>query len=152
MQLPFLQRLLGVFKLVPIMMSNPFYIAGVRARNACEDLSAALSKVIEDKTLLVASSDLSHLHDYDAVTYFDQGFENLIEEYNVGGLIDYMINEGECRACGDVGIITVMMAAKARGANKVAVLRRTNSGDVTGMTTSGQYTVGYMAAAIYRSK
>lgn len=151
MQLPFLQRTLGTFKLVPIMMSRPFYIIGIQARNACEELSAALTPLIDDKTILVASSDLSHLHDYDAVTYFDQGFENLIAEYNVGGLIDYMINEGECRACGDVAIITTLMAAKAKGANKVTVLRRTNSGDVTGVQTPGQYTVGYMAAAIYRS-
>jgi AmmeMemoRadiSam system protein B len=151
MQLPFLQKTLGVFKLVPIMMSQPFYIVGIRARNVCEELSAALTQVTDAKTLLVASSDLSHLHDYDSVTYFDQGFENLISDFNIGGLIDYMINEGECRACGDVGIITVLMAAKARGANKVAVLHRTNSGEVTGVRTPGQYTVGYMAAAIYRS-
>jgi AmmeMemoRadiSam system protein B len=152
MQLPFLQKTLKTFKLVPIMLSHPFYIVGIRARNVCEDLSAALSQVIDDKTLMVASSDLSHLHDYDAVTYFDQGFENLISEFNIGGLVDYMINEGECRACGDVGIITMLMAAKARGANRVAVLHRTNSGDVTGIRTSGQYTVGYMAAAVYRHR
>jgi AmmeMemoRadiSam system protein B len=151
MQLPFLQKTIGSFKLVPIMMSQPFYIVGIRARNVCEELGAALSEVIDSKTLMVASSDLSHLHDYDAVTYFDQGFENLISDFNIGGLIDYMINEGECRACGDVGIITVLMAAKARGANKVAILHRTNSGEVTGVRTPGQYTVGYMAAAIYRS-
>jgi AmmeMemoRadiSam system protein B len=151
MQLPFLQRMLGTFKLVPILMSHPFYLLGLRARNACEDLSAALAQAIDDKTLLVASSDLSHLHDYDAVTYFDQGLENLIADYDIGGLIDYMVNEGECRACGDVAIITVLMAAKARGANKATVLYRTNSGDVTGIKTSGQYTVGYLAAAISRS-
>lgn len=151
MQLPFLQRSLGSFRLVPIMMSNPFYMVGIRARNACEELSGALAPLADDKTLFVASSDLSHLHDYDAVTYFDQGFEDLITDFNIGGLVDYMINEGECRACGDMGIITMLMAAKARGANKVAVLHRTNSGDVTGVRAPGQYTVGYMAAAVYRS-
>lgn len=151
MQLPFLQKMLKTFKLVPIMMSHPFYVMGIRARNSCEELSAALTQIADDKTLFVASSDLSHLHDYDSVTYFDQGFENLITEYNIGGLIDYMINEGECRACGDVGIVTIMMAARARGANKITVLHRTNSGDVTGTRTPGQYTVGYMAAAIYRA-
>lgn len=150
MQLPFLQKKLGTFKLVPIMMSHPFYVTGIRARNACEELSAAFSEIVDDKTLFVASSDLSHLHDYEAVSYFDQGFENLIADYNIGGLIDYMVNEGECRACGDVGIITVLMAAKSRGANKVAVLHRTNSSQVTGRQIPGQYTVGYMAAAIYR--
>src|SRR5712692_885602 len=38
MQLPFLQRMLGTFKLVPILMSHPFYLLGLRARNECEDL------------------------------------------------------------------------------------------------------------------
>jgi MEMO1 family protein len=151
MQLPFLQKTVGEFKLVPIMLSHPFYIFGIGARNVCEDLSGALTQLLDAKTLLVASSDLSHLHDYDAVTYFDQMFENLLTDFSIGGLIDYMINEGECRACGDVGIVTMLMAARARGANKVAVLHRTNSGDVTGVRTAGQYTVGYMAAAVYRS-
>ncbi len=149
-QLPFLQHQLGTFKLVPIMMSHPFYIYGVPAYNDCETLSAALGPLLDEKTLMVASSDLSHLHSYDAVTYFDQGTENLIEEFNIGGLVDYLVNEGECRACGDVAIITMLLAAKARGANKVRVLYRTNSGDVTGMKEPGQYTVGYMAVAVYR--
>lgn len=152
MQLPFLQYQLGNFGLVPLMMSQPFYIAGIRARNACEYLSAALTPLLDDRTLLVASSDLSHLHDYDSVTYYDQGFQNLFEDYEIGGLIDYMVNDGEPRACGDMAIITVMMAAKLRGANKITVLARTNSGDVTGNRESGQYTVGYMAAAIYKAK
>ncbi len=152
MQLPFLQHTLGEFKLLPLMMSYSFYLRGIQARNPCENLSAALAPMMDDKTLLIASSDLSHLHDYDAVTYFDQGFENLITDYNLGGLIDYMINEGECRACGDMAIITVLMTAKARGANRVKVLHRTNSGDVRGVRTSGEYTVGYMAAAIYRAE
>jgi hypothetical protein len=34
----------------------------------------------------------------------------------------------------------------------VHVLYRTNSGDVTGIRAPGQYTVGYMAAAVYKSK
>ena len=59
------------------------------------------------------ASDLSRLH-YDAVTYFDQGFENLIAEYKLGALIDYMINDGEPRACGDMAIITTLMTAQAR--------------------------------------
>jgi MEMO1 family protein len=150
MQLPFLQRQLGTFNLVPIMLSHPFYIYGLPAYNDCEALSAALLPLLDGKTLLVASSDLSHLHAYDAVMYFDQLTQNLVEEFNIGGLVDHMVNEGECRACGDVAIVTVLLAARASGANKIRVLHRTNSGDVTGMKEPGQYTVGYMAVAMYR--
>jgi MEMO1 family protein len=149
-QVPFLQRQLKKFTLLPVMMSHPFYHFGVRVRNECESLSYALAPLLEDNTLLVASSDLSHLHDYESVVYFDQGFENLVTAFDLGALIDYMVNEGEPRACGDMAIITMLMAARLRGANKVRVLYRTNSGEVTGITESGQYTVGYMAAAVYR--
>jgi hypothetical protein len=34
------------------------------------------------------------------------------------------------------------------GANEVTILHHTNSGDVTGQRLDGQYTVGYMAAAV----
>ncbi|HZQ09701.1 MAG TPA: AmmeMemoRadiSam system protein B [Anaerolineae bacterium] len=151
MQVPFLQRQLKNFTLLPVMMSHPFYHFGVLVRNECETLSHALAPLLDANTLLVASSDLSHLHSYDAVTYFDQGFENLIVEYNIGALIDYMVNEGEPRACGDMAIITTLMAAQLRGANKIRVLHRTNSGEVTGIKEPGQYTVGYMAAGIYKT-
>ncbi len=151
-QLPFLQFTLGDFQLVPLLMSYPFYIVGLRARNWCDELSTALVPLTKDtRTLLVASSDLSHLHDYDSVTYFDRRAEMLVEEFNIGGLIDFMANEErEARACGDAPIVTVMMTAKALGANKMVVLHRTNSGDVTGVKIPGQYTVGYMAAAIIK--
>lgn len=151
-QLPFLQRQLKTFTLVPIMMSHPFYHFGLPVRNECETLSHALAPLLDEDTLLVASSDLSHLHSFDAVTYFDQGFENIISEYNVGALIDYMINEGDPRACGDMAIVTTLMTAQLRGANRVRVFYRTNSGEVTGMTEPGQYTVGYMAAGIFKTK
>ncbi len=151
-QLPFLQRQLGAFNLVPLMMSHPFYIFGSQVREDCENLSAALTSVMDDRTLLVASSDLSHIPNYEAVTYFDQITENLITEYNIDGLIDYMSDEGICRACGDVGIITLLMTAHARGANRVRVLYRTNSGDAAGIRAPGQYTVGYMAVAVYKTE
>lgn len=151
MQLPFLQYQLGSFKLLPIMMSHPFYIVGARALAECERLAEALAQLMDEQTLLVASSDLSHLHDYDAVTYFDQVLANLIEEYDIHGLVRYMSSEGEFRACGDTAIIALLLTAQRRGANRVRVLYHTTSGDVTGVRAPGQYTVGYMAAAVYRS-
>lgn len=151
MQVPFLQHRLKKFSLLPLMMSHPFYIFGIRVRNECETLADALAPLLTQDTLLVASSDLSHLHSYDAVTYFDRGMENIIVEYNIGALIDYMVNEGEPRACGDMAIVTTMLAAQLQGANTLRVFYRTNSGEVTGIKDPGQYTVGYMAAGIYKA-
>jgi AmmeMemoRadiSam system protein B len=152
-QLPFLQRILGNFKLVPIMMSLPFYLVGEGALVPCQQLAAALAEFAETRRVLfVASSDLSHLPDYKAVRRLDARTEELVAAYDVPGLVRYMWQEHECRACGDAPIITALLAASALGADRVHVLYRTNSGDVTGIRAPGQYTVGYMAAAVYKSK
>ncbi|MCL4488761.1 MAG: AmmeMemoRadiSam system protein B [Chloroflexi bacterium] len=150
-QLPFLQRMLSHFSLVPIMMSVPFYLVGEAALEPCRQLGAALVEAAEGRRmLLVASSDLSHLDDYAEVKARDTQTAVLLEAYDIPALVDYMWRDHECRACGDAPIITALIAAKSLGANRARVLRLTNSGEVTGIQVPGQYTVGYMAAAIYR--
>lgn len=151
-QLPFLQHVLGHFKLVPIMMSLPFYIVGVDALEPCEALAAVLAELFPARRfLMVASSDLSHLYDYDAVKKFDTRFAELVEALEVPDLVDYMWRGHECRACGDAPIVATLLTAKRLGADRARVLYRTNSGDVTGSRASGQYTVGYMAAGVYKT-
>jgi AmmeMemoRadiSam system protein B len=151
-QLPFLQRALGTFKLVPIMLGLPFYIVGEHARITCEQLANALADLARgQRVLLVASSDLSHLDDYAAVKKFDARTEAFIAAFDVEGLIRYFWQNGECRACGDAPIITALLAARALGANRVRVLHRTNSGDVTGEREHADYVVGYMAVGVYKS-
>ena len=149
-QVPFLQRQLKNFSLLPVMMSHPFYIFGEAVRGECETLANALAPLTNDDTLLVASSDLSHLNNYEAVTHYDRNLQNIIVEYDVNALIEFMCNGGQPRACGDMAIVTTMLLAQLRGANTIRVFYRTNSGDVTGIKTPGQYTVGYMAAGIYK--
>jgi AmmeMemoRadiSam system protein B len=151
-QLPFLQRALGSFQLVPIMMSLPLYIVGKAALEPCEQLAAALAELARDKRILfVASSDLSHLDNYAAVKKFDARTEELVAALDLPGLTEYMWQERECRACGDAPIITALLAAQALGANRARVLHRTNSGDVTGERGRSEYVVGYMAVGIYKS-
>lgn len=151
-QLPFLQHTLGAFKLVPIMMSRPFYIMGPTARAFCDELAAALAEIAAARrVLLVASSDLSHLEDYSAVKKFDSRFAQLVEKFDVDGLADYMWRGGQCRACGDAPIITTLLSAHKLGADRVEILERTNSGDVTGERERANYVVGYLAASVYKS-
>jgi len=58
-QLPFLQRVLGQFKLVPIVMGEQGY-------DLCRALGIALAKAVQGtNTLILVSSDLSHYHPYD---------------------------------------------------------------------------------------
>jgi AmmeMemoRadiSam system protein B len=152
-QLPFLQRALGTFKLVPLMLGLPFYIVGEHARATCEQLAAALADLARDRRVLfVASSDLSHLADYAAVKKFDARTEELIAAFDLEGLARYFWQDGECRACGDAPILTALLAARALGANRARVLQRTNSGDVTGERERAEYVVGYMAVGVYKQR
>lgn len=152
-QLPFLQCTLGEFKLVPLMMSAPFYIFGESAIQTAERLAAALAEIARDsRVLFVASSDLSHLPDYHAVKRFDARTEALVAAFDLPGLVNHMWQTGECRACGDAPIITTLRSAQTLGADRVRVLQRTNSGDVTGEGARADYVVGYLAAAVYKSK
>jgi AmmeMemoRadiSam system protein B len=152
-QLPFLQRALGDFKLVPIMMSLPFYIVGEEALAPCQQLADALADLAAtQRVLFVASSDLSHLSDYQAVKRFDARTEELIAAYNIPDLVRYLWQAHVCRACGDAPIVTALLAAKQLGADRARVLYRTNSGDVTGERDHADYVVGYMAAAVYKPK
>ncbi len=143
-QLPFLQHMLGEFTLLPVMM-------GDQELRACRELSAAVTKVLgEDNALLVASSDLAHLHDYQEVVAHDRYVQKFVSDFDPEGLASSLA-KNEAQACGGGPIVTVMLAAKERGADRAKVLKHMNSGDVTGMRTPGQYTVGYLAGVIYKA-
>jgi AmmeMemoRadiSam system protein B len=148
-QLPFLQRQLGEFRLVPIMMSadDP---------DVAQQLAAALAEVVRERsakggrTILVASSDLHHIDNYDDVVRKDRAVVDALAAYDLERLTSLLMAR-ECSVCGRMPILTMLHAARALGADAVQVLHHTNSGDVTGQRWPGQYTVGYMAAAVYRS-
>lgn len=148
-QLPFLQRQLAEFRLVPIMMSAD-------EPQAAQRLASALVEVIRRRltegqhTLLVASSDLHHIENYDEVVLHDQAVVDAIAAFDLPTLTSLLMAP-HCSVCGRMPILTMLHAAKALGADAVKVLHHTNSGDVTGERRAGQYTVGYMAAAAYRS-
>ncbi len=148
-QLPFLQQILGAFTLLPVMLGEP--LTSDRSLAACRELSAALAKLLRDrKALIVASTDLSHLYDYDEVIRHDRVMTELVESFDVEGLAQALM-EGRCQACGGAPVVAALLTAQALGANRATVLHYTNSGDVTGNRRPGSYTVGYMAAAIYQA-
>jgi AmmeMemoRadiSam system protein B len=148
-QLPFLQQVLGTFTLLPVMLGEP--LTSARALAACRELSAALAKLLRDrKALIVASTDLSHLYDYNDVVRHDRVMVELVERFDVEELARALI-EGRCHACGGAPVVTALLTAQALGANRARVLHYTNSSDVTGDRRPGNYIVGYMAAAVYRA-
>ena len=149
-QLPFLQRQLGDFSLVPVLMS-----ADVPA--VAERLAAALAEIIRQRpaaggqVLLVASSDLHHIDNYDEVVRRDQAVVDAIAAFDLETLTELLMSP-RSSVCGRMPILAVLHAAKLLGADAVQVLHHTNSGDVTGQRLAAQYTVGYMAAAVFESR
>jgi len=142
-QLPFLQYTLGDFHLVPVMMNTDRPAAARR-------LGGALAELIKASTapvLLVASTDLHHIPDYKEVVRRDRAVVEALVSYDMGR-IEKVLTEPGCSVCGRMPVIALLEAARALGANRVQVLHQTNSGDVTGIRMPGQYTVGYLAAAV----
>jgi len=142
-QLPFLQAVLETFTLLPIMVADPSLKAG-------EELGTALSKALAGRdALIIASTDLHHIPNYDQVVRRDR---QVLDALDSGELarIKQSLSPRDCTVCGRVAIIAMLTAAEAVGANRVDILHYTNSGDVTGNRAPGQYTVGYVAAAAFR--
>jgi len=141
-QLPFLQCTLGKFSLVPIVM-------GDQGMDTCKDLAEAITGAIKNqKVLLVASTDLSHFHPYEQATVLDKQFIARVKEFDIDGLATDLAQR-RTEACGGGPVLTVMMAARAMGADRIRVLHYANSGDVTGDKSN---VVGYAAAVIFREK
>ena len=139
-QLPFLQYVLKSFKLIPIVMGDQSLLN-------IDILSAALAHTLKDRNaLIVASSDLSHFHDYDTAVELDQRVVGAINIFNEEKLYDELRND-KCEMCGGGPVISTMKACKKLGANKSKVLTYRNSGDVTGDRSR---VVGYRSAVFYK--
>lgn len=145
-EVPFLQVALGDFALVPVLLGE--HLAYSRAAERVAKLARALADLKDDRTLLVCSTDLTHLDNYEEVVRTDQRLVDLVAAFDVDGLRTALQTE-TVQACGATGLVAVLAACRQLGAAKVEVLQYTNSGEVTGMKEPGSYTVGYMAAAIY---
>jgi AmmeMemoRadiSam system protein B/AmmeMemoRadiSam system protein A len=142
-ELPFLQTVLGKFKLVAIVIGDQDYAT-------CEALGQALAKTLKGKNaLIVASSDLSHDKSYDEAVRLDSIVIKHVNFFDPEGLFADL-SEGVCEACGGSPIVATMIAAKGLGADKAKVVKYANSGDVVGDRYSR--IVGYMAAVIYKSQ
>jgi MEMO1 family protein len=145
-QLPFLQVAIGRFSLAPIMLGQ--HVSDPRAVSQTDILAEALAGLADTGTLLVASTDLSHLDNYADVVRTDRRLVDLVAEFDVDGLAEALHQE-EVQACGATGLIAILRACQKLGATGARVLSYSTSGDVTGDKRPGVYTVGYLAAAVY---
>lgn len=129
-QLPFLQRSLRSFSLIPLVCGrvDPSRAADVLARE------------LDEHTLLVASSDLSHYYPYDMARRLDTQCVQAICS------LDFSRMRAQ-EACGKVPILIVMHIAKRFGWTPVLLDYR-NSGDTAGDKSR---VVGYAAIAFYEA-
>ncbi|WP_051215724.1 AmmeMemoRadiSam system protein B [Granulicoccus phenolivorans] len=126
-QLPFLQRVLGEFTLLPLSVG--------RARTA--DVAGVINALWDPETLVVISSDLSHYHRYAEARRRD---ERTLAQILAGGPdLDHY------QACGATPVNGMLVAAAGRGLAPT-LLGACNSGDTAG---DHDRVVGYAAVAYY---
>ena len=138
-QIPFLQSVLKDFKIVPIVM-------GDQSKMFVDHLAEKISKVVDEETLTVASSDMSHFYDSSEANSLDSVVEQRINEFDFEQLLKDL-DDHECEACGGGPIAAMMKAASLKNINKSLVINRSDSGDVTGDKSE---VVGYLSAVVYQ--
>ena len=124
--LPFLQRLLGDFSLVPLAVGEA----------TAEEVAEVLDRLWGgEETAIVVSSDLSHYLPYDTARRFDRD--------TVGRLLSLDVELDHEQACGATPINGLLLAARRRGL-QAELLDLRNSGDTAG---DRRRVVGYAAIA-----
>jgi AmmeMemoRadiSam system protein B len=140
-QLPFLQTILKDIKIVPIVM-------GSQNKKNIESLGNSIGKVFKGENILVvASTDLSHYHNYNTATTLDSKVIDFINTFDASALTEAIVSE-KLEMCGGGPVATTMLASRLLGADKSKVLCYKNSGDVTGDKSA---VVGYLSATFYKS-
>lgn len=128
--LPFLQYFLHDFECVPIVLGygDPVQYADV------------IKSKLDDNTLLVASSDLSHFLSYETAVQRDAETIRLILENNKDQL-----KKRDNAACGKIPVMVLQTIAVEKGWTPV-LINYTNSGDTAG---DKKRVVGYSTIAYY---
>ncbi|MDD4052122.1 MAG: AmmeMemoRadiSam system protein B [candidate division Zixibacteria bacterium] len=141
-QLPFLQIVLGKFRLVAMIMGDQ---EESTIRAASEVLSATLKGT---NTLLVASSDLSHFHPDKEARQMDKRFENALAAYDTDRMIE-VVTSGGSEACGIGPIAAVVDATRRLGGQNVEIISYDTSAKATGDFSE---VVGYLSAVVIGKK
>jgi len=137
-QIPFLQTVLDDFEIVPVVM-------GDQGKLYIDELTERLKDTVDENTLIVASSDLSHYYPGDIADKMDSLVERYINLFNYEQLFENF-EQKRCEACGSGTIIAMMKSADRLKYSKSMVLHRSDSGDTTGNKNE---VVGYLSAAVY---
>jgi AmmeMemoRadiSam system protein B/AmmeMemoRadiSam system protein A len=130
--LPFLQYYLKNFELIPIVLGQGSDLA--------DRVSATLDPLMDQNTLLVVSSDLSHYLSYQEAVARDRETIQMILNLDAEKLLTR-----ENAACGKIPILVLTNMAR-RHAWRPVLLHYSNSGDTAGDRSR---VVGYAAIAFF---
>jgi AmmeMemoRadiSam system protein B len=128
-QIPFLQTTLEKFEILPLVTGeiNP------------KTISEKIINLLDDNTILIISSDLSHFQPYDVAEKIDHNTIKAVQD------LDYDKMEEQGDACGKIPILTAIdIAQKLKW--KCKLLNYKNSGDVT---HDKSQVVGYASFVLY---
>lgn len=141
-QLPFLQKTLADFRIVPIVVGDCEYQI---LKNLSENLIKAIGQ--RKDVLIIASTDLTHSYDYQETEIIDRLNLSYLQKMPPDELYA-KLKEGTARMCGGYPVAAAMLTAKGLGHNKLKILSYTNSAEVTGKKIKGLWTVGYVSAVM----
>jgi len=138
-QLPFLQTVLKDFTIIPILVGSP-------SRKTFSHLTSKISEILDEKTIIIASTDLSHYHNYEKAKEMDSKVISAIERLSLKDA-ENLLKTGEGEFCGGYSLIIALEAARMAGANIGATFKYANSGDVTG---DKERVVGYASIGLFK--
>ncbi len=140
-QLPFLQKTLKDFSVVPILIGRN---TPESYRHLADKLAALLKK--DEKAVIVISTDLSHYHDNKTASVMDRKVLDAVERLAAGDL-ERLLGSGEGEACGGGPLLYGMAAARGAGATEARLYKYADSGDTSG---DKKRVVGYGALGFYK--
>jgi AmmeMemoRadiSam system protein B len=141
-QLPFLQSVLEGFTFLPVSLSN-------LSEEECAQLGQAIAHLYKTeaasnkKTVIIASSDLSHYLSPEETERLDRLALDEILNLNPVGLLKIVENE-DISMCGVFPTAVFLFAANALGANHARLLKHCHSGDAVPMSK----VVGYASVGV----
>lgn len=137
-QVPFLQMIMKDFTIVPVVI-------GDQRKVFIDELAQRLADIVDDETLIIASSDLSHFYTKEEAGRLDSIVADHIKNFSYDEL-QRDLETSKCEACGGGAIVAMMKTADLIRRKKSKVLSRSDSGDVTGDYSE---VVGYLSAVVY---
>ncbi len=141
-QLPFLQKTLKDFRIVPILMGSP-------TQGSFTFLSEKLTAILREnpKAIIIASTDLSHYHDYETARQKDMKIIDAIRRMSLEDT-EQLLKTGEGEMCGGYPVLLTMLVARSLGATDAMLYTYANSGDVT---AEKNRVVGYASMGLYKT-